>query len=622
MALLYARSTDYWHTGNTFFDKRATFVALAHEYYQPDLVTEPQVADGALEHYDALYILDSHVAAGAQQRIADWVKAGGLLWCCADAARKNEYDEPLDLLGEHCGIKRTRHEEGHEPATTDRATVVPVPGETTFRPHGTTVVDRPKTVVAKGAAVRARYDDGSPAWLESKVGKGRVVYIAHRPGLRLWNRRLRYPQTVWPEIGRELITEPLHAASVERELIASVPRVFAAPVSTDDGTVIVLHNLLPYTLDKVALSLREPAKPHSVQVFDGLELRALPYEYSEGRVRMTVTGLADGNMIVVRRRPAPPDTRDERERQRIVGLFESGAPLDLAAACWFAGLRPGWEMGDRVVPLLQHERWEVRAGAAEALGRLRYERAAAPLIRARESETDSHALGEQVLSLGRMRHAEALSAAFAAIEHRDIFVRKQAVRAVSARLGYDPAGTPVTEDLSKEMRSAGLRIAELALADRDLRVRAEGMRLVAELDVARALAHLLKAFGDPDESPDARNAWADLMGEQEELFATYIEQGLPGGEDLLLAVARRRQHPALVSALKKRFLGITKSNRGAWLYALVHQADKPLSRAVFDTRDRIPDYQTFLAYTLECTFRAGVGNDLGDWEKYLAETVE
>jgi len=621
VALLYAKSTDYWFPGNTYVDKRATFIALANDHYQPDVVTEPQVADGALEHYDALYVLDPNVSAGAQQRIADWVKAGGLLWCCADAARKNEYDEPMDLLDGLCGIKRGLHEEGQKPAATDKATVISVPGETTFRSHETTVADRPKTVTARGAVVRARYEDGGPAWLETKIGKGRVVYIAHRPGLRLSNRRLRYPTTVWPEVGRELITEPLHAAGVERELIASVTRVFAAPVSTEDGTVIVLHNLLPYTLDQVALSLKEPAKPHSVQAFDGLKLKALPYEYTEGRVQVTVTDLTD-NMVVVRRRPAPPDDRDEREKERIEGLFKSTDPLDLAAACWFAGLRPGWEMGGRVLPLLRHKRWEVRTAAAEALGRLKFGKAPGELIRAKESETDAHALGEQVLALARMRHPEALSTAFAAFERRDVFVRKQAVRAVCALLGQDPAGAAVSGEPSEELRSAGLRMAERALADRDLRAREEGMRLVAELDVPRTLAHVLKAFDRPGPPRDAENAWADLVGKRDDLFAAYIDQGLPGGEDLLLAIARRRQHPALVSALKKCFLGITKSNRGAWLYALVRQSDKSLSRAVFDARDRIPDYKVFLAYPLECTFRAGVGQELGDWEKHLAETIE
>ena len=172
------------------------------------------------------------------------------------------------------------------------------------------------------------------------------------------------------------------------------------------------------------------------------------------------------------------------------------------------------------------------------------------------------------------------------------------------------------------MRPAGPRMAERALADRDLRVRTEGMRPVAELDVERTLVHVVKAFGDPDEPRDAKNAWADLVGERDELFAAYIEQGLPGGEDLLLAVAKRRRHAALALALKKRYTGISKSNRGAWLYALVRQADKPLSRAVFEARDRIPDYNVFLPYALECTFRVGVGQELGDWEKYLAEAVE
>ena len=61
------------------------------------------------------------------------------------------------------------------------------------------------------------------------------------------------------------------------------------------------------------------------------------------------------------------------------------------------------------------------------------------------------------------------------------------------------------------------------------------------------------------------------------------------------------------------FLGITKSNLGAWLCALVRQADKPLSLAVFEAPDRIPDYKVLLPYALECAFRAGVGQELGGW---------
>src|SRR5262249_20071126 len=47
VAMLYSTANEYWNAPSSFADKRATFLALSHEYFQPELVTEDQVREGA-----------------------------------------------------------------------------------------------------------------------------------------------------------------------------------------------------------------------------------------------------------------------------------------------------------------------------------------------------------------------------------------------------------------------------------------------------------------------------------------------------------------------------------------------------------------------------------------------
>ncbi len=82
--------------------------------------------------------------------------------------------------------------------------------------------------------VRARYDDQRPAWLETAVGKGKVVYLAHRAGLTYTAGSL-HPflyHTVWADTGRDSLTLSLVEARVERELTLSEPSIVAAPMAT------------------------------------------------------------------------------------------------------------------------------------------------------------------------------------------------------------------------------------------------------------------------------------------------------------------------------------------------------------------------------------------------------
>lgn len=620
VALLWSQANDHWDQRTSFVDKRTTFLALSHEYYQPDLVTEAQVMEGALGHYDALYVLETHVVAEVQRLIGEWVTAGGLLWTCADALTKNEYHEPEDLLEQFCGLKRTFPEvEADKQPAPDPPEVAPIAGEADFRAHKVVAKGMPEKIGFAPARTRARYRDGRPAWLEWAKGKGRVVYVAHRAGETYASRVIPWLPRIWPETGRSVLTKPLHEAKVERELSLSEPLIMANALSTPDGTVVVLFNMHPTPREGVEVSLREPVKPHSVETFDRLALKPLPYEYRDGRIHMALPNLDGGQMIVVRRRPAPPDDRLEVERKRTKGLLASNEPMDLAAGAWSAGFHPEWQMAGKIIPLVNHERWEVRRSAAEALGRLKHTAAGDAIAAALAKEADAHAKGDQIVALTKLRHPKAREYCVALMSDRRIFVKRQAMRAAKALLA-DATGKELP--LEGERRAFAERVAELALQEPDVRVMKHGMELLLRLDPLRGLdAALASCPYDYIYEPHLTH-WARALAQNDAAFEAYLDRGLPGGLYFLLVLAKHCRHPKLAAALITHLDSITRDDRRVWGEALVYQRDRALARKVLEDRDELPLIAHAIPAILEYAFEAGLGNDLGHWRAWLEEHGE
>jgi hypothetical protein len=436
VAMLYATSQDIWWPQWSFVDKRGTFLALSHSYYQPELVSEEQIAAGALAHYDALYVLDSVVPRATQDRIVSWVKNGGLLWSCAEAGVVDEYKESCDLLYRVGGLKRD-----NSVAQTQLVQIVPVKGETSFTAHQVPPLGRAREVIRPGVftwpgvKIRATYSDGNPAWAEKKVGKGKLVYLGHRAGMAYGRSAgARGEFKWWPDGGqRQLLYVPLVEAKIEPELSVSGPLVMASPISTDAGTVIILFNMFPEDQTNLTVTLKEPARPQSVQWCGGNpELTALPYEYADGRLVIRNLNLPKrGTMILVRRKPAPADDRLVVMRATAEKGLASTDWQAASAGAWFAGFYPDWNLAPQVLPLLNHEHWAVRRSAAEALGRLGHKPAAAALRAALARETDTHALADELYALTLLDPREAKKLFSKYRKHADIFVRQEVERAAA-----------------------------------------------------------------------------------------------------------------------------------------------------------------------------------------------
>jgi len=601
VAMLYSMANEYWNPQSSFADKRAAFLALSHEYYQPELVTEEQVESGALKHYDALYVLDPRVRTATQGKIKDWLQTGGLLWTCADALTSNEYNEPHDFLAKSAGLTRT-----FKDGKLDKIpTIAAVKGEAEFRSHTVAVAGKPTSIEATKARVRARYDDGTPAWLEMEFGKGRIVYIGHRAGLTYTSKKVRPAgnHTIWADTSRDLLTKPLHEAKVDRELVLSEPVMMASPLSSADGTVVMLYNMQPTRRTKLEIGLKEPAKPHSVETFNGARLEALPFEYRDGRVWFTLPELVQEQMVLVRRNPAPADPRLADLRQRTEKQLASSDATTLAAGAWVAGFYPIWMVNDKLVTLLAHTNWEVRRAAAEALGRRGEPSTANAILASFRKETDAHVLGDDLIALARLGHAEAPTLCRELLHHKQGWVRGMAVRAA----GIWKANPEQAKDLASAAIAAGL-------ADLDWRVKQPAIDLLGRTDATRTVEGALTA------PPGELATWADAISKNNAVFSEYQRQAIKKNDALLFAVAARRADASLVAALTERLDRLSTADQAAFVRAVLTQRNPALTRTLFERRDKLPPVVAgYLTLLLENTFGARLGNNLSDWEVWLRQ---
>jgi len=599
-------SSEYWGGQTAFIDKRPAFLALSHEYYQPYLVNEDQIArEGALDHYDALYVLDPYVSAAAQAKIEAFVKNGGILWTQADAFTKTEYNEPSDFLERLAGLKRTFTEDKRD------WTMTPAPGETAI--HRETV---PASGVDKatwdGAKVRASFGDGRPAWLEKAVGKGRVVYVAFRGGLNYGSHAVRPAgvDDIWSDIAREPLTLPLKEAKIDRELTVSQPDIMASPLTNENGTVIVLYNVQGAAAKNLQFSLKEAQKPVSVQYYnEQMQLTALPFTYQDGRAAFTLPALPRENMILVRSKPAPKDDRVEQMRLKTVDLLKRTNWEDISAGAWYAGFYPEWKMADQLIPLLAHEQCMVRRQAAESLGRLGYAPAADALAAQIAKETDPHALGDMLYALAQLNDPR-----FPQLAQQNMsastqpHVRQQCLS--GARLYLAQQAKP-----GAELKAFGTALFDMADADPDRRVYSEAAPVLAFADPPRCLALWKDSYATGDTRH--RDALADVVAKNDALLDAAL-QNLPTDPDALLALAARRKDPRLTKLLGDRLEELAKTGIWGLLTAASTQADPALSTLIFNKRAQLPDnFKPYVYVILERTFNARLGTIDDAWEAYL-----
>jgi hypothetical protein len=204
VAILVANSSE---TNAAYFqypfdrERMAIYSALADAQVPVEVVGEEEITeDDALKNYRVLYVCDPHVTARAQEKIKAWVAAGGTLWVDYAGLARQEYDQPSHTMDEVFGLQ-------------SRGDIQPYPagGANTAKVPGGDAVKVPKSEYfeadeIKGVLLKAdpptysghytvpdykvstgkvlgTFDDGKPAIVYNKFGKGQAILEGFLAGL-------------------------------------------------------------------------------------------------------------------------------------------------------------------------------------------------------------------------------------------------------------------------------------------------------------------------------------------------------------------------------------------------------------------------------------------------------
>ncbi|MHB9106307.1 MAG: beta-galactosidase trimerization domain-containing protein [Armatimonadota bacterium] len=289
IAILLSRAADTWDTAdlggaghlygakyNVNNDERkALWMALRHAQYPVDLITDEDVAEGKLAGYKVLYVVGAEMLSSAVKPLADWVRAGGIVYATGGGGLLDEYHRDNTALYDVYGLQGhqlIRAERGIRPRRSLPA-MKPLDTVTVKAPEaGLAVVELPALcyrdalVPGNGAKVIATYKDGSPALTYRTLGKGGAYYVGALAGLAYLTPAMTPSSDVlpteFPAALRALIALPVAQARVTVPVTTNHPLVEAQYLTGPNGAVVTLTNWTAQPIDK--LIVRFPGVPVKV----------------------------------------------------------------------------------------------------------------------------------------------------------------------------------------------------------------------------------------------------------------------------------------------------------------------------------------------------------------------
>jgi hypothetical protein len=329
VALLVSESTERWdfagiakdQAGHDYFgpnfrqtrlhfhlERLGLWEALTFLGVPLDLITEEDVTPKGLAGFKVLMVVGDCLPPKLAPVLEEWVKNGGVVLATAGAGRFDPYRQPIDAFEKLFGLtKRT---------TEDRTTFIRPRQELPFLQPLTTLkgdgAEMPSLATAEtiagaeGVDVLARFKDGSPAVTARKLDKGRIVYVAARPGLAyLWSA-LQPPvvpdrgpnthsvPTAFDPGARALLQSVLKTANVEPMIAAEPNLVDARLLKAPGGYVLPIANYHATVGQKVTLSLKiDSAVTKVVSAYHG----ELPAKRDGERLLVTIPALGYGDVL-------------------------------------------------------------------------------------------------------------------------------------------------------------------------------------------------------------------------------------------------------------------------------------------------------------------------------------
>ncbi len=255
VALLHSRGSEVWTQPGVFTEHRMLAGVLSGRQVPFDVVPEEEFP-GRLENYRVAYLLDAHLDPPARAALAEWVRAGGVLFSIAGAGLRDGLDAPGGVLDDLLPAGSTI-ELVESPALAyseiRKLAEQPRLGLARFGAGAAgfdlELVGSREKLAVPGAEVLAATAEGEPAVIRFASGKGTVI----RVGTMLGAARARsadppFANPVAHDARRydeqldTIYLMPLEIAGIDPPLRVSPPGIDATYFHDDRQAVVLLAN--------------------------------------------------------------------------------------------------------------------------------------------------------------------------------------------------------------------------------------------------------------------------------------------------------------------------------------------------------------------------------------------
>ncbi|MAE71755.1 MAG: hypothetical protein CME06_14960 [Gemmatimonadetes bacterium] len=289
-------------------ERKALWLALRHLQIPVEIVPSADVRSGAIADYSTLYIAGGHVARDVARGLIDWVREGGVLFASGGTGVRDEYDRPSNLLPDLIGCRSLDVEKsvGLVRAKVELPRLEAL-GRVRMAEAGSfdAVALRQRWSV-KNAEVLGRFENGDPAIVIARHGRGSVVGAAALPGLayvrsaipiRPWDRGCRavsmnhWLPSEFDRAARSVIAMPLQLAGVGSPARCSNPLVEPNLLEGPSRAALVLVNFTDSPIETLSIELDLGWTPSRIRSVRGTAIER------RGRTLMLSLGVSDILMI-------------------------------------------------------------------------------------------------------------------------------------------------------------------------------------------------------------------------------------------------------------------------------------------------------------------------------------
>jgi hypothetical protein len=331
-AMVISDADDVWEGARRSsiynFERKSLYHLLRHGQVPVDFVSDDDLVDEAsLARYKVIFLSARHLARAAATGLKRWVAQGGWLIGVAGAGTLDEYDEPLGVLDEVFGIRRSEVTVTEKRCWAKEGLAwLPALGEIPAEGGSVPVLAAFDKLTPAAAEVRLRTTEGAPALLSSGFGEGRAIRFAFFPGAaylqpafprRPFHRGTtdesfnHFLPTRFNHAVARLVLSELRAAKVDIPVAARrdgssdltvaldspPPPLDVGVIDSSEGSAVVLANYTGERIDHLTVTLRTQEQFGRV-----LAARAGPLVPEQGPGTVSVTlPLGWGDIITFRR---------------------------------------------------------------------------------------------------------------------------------------------------------------------------------------------------------------------------------------------------------------------------------------------------------------------------------